>query len=44
MAAQAASFGNIVHTVYSAMIREIAAKGAQSRFRKVSRGMFEFAK
>ena len=31
-------------TLYSAMIREIAAKGAQSRFRKVSRGMFEFAK
>jgi len=31
-------------TLYSAMIREIAAKGAQSRFRKTARGMFEFAK
>jgi len=31
-------------TFYSAMIREIAAKGTRSRFRKISRGMFEFAK
>ena len=30
-------------TLYSAIIREIAAKGAQSRFRKTARGMFEFA-
>ena len=28
-------------TVYSAVIREIAAKGEQSRFRKTARGMFE---
>jgi hypothetical protein len=27
-------------TLYSAMIREIAAKGPQSRFRKVERGKF----
>jgi len=26
------------------MIREIAAKGADARFRKASRGMFEIAK
>jgi hypothetical protein len=31
-------------TVYSAVIREIAAKGAESRFRKTARGMFEIAK
>jgi hypothetical protein len=28
-------------TVYSAVIREIAAKGEQARFRKTARGMFE---
>lgn len=28
-------------TIYSAMIREIAAKGDKSRFRKVERGRFE---
>ena len=28
-------------TLYSAVIREIAAKGAESRFRKTARGMFE---
>ena len=31
-------------TLYSAMIREIAAKGADARFRKTARGMFEIAK
>jgi hypothetical protein len=31
-------------TLYSAMIREIAAKGADARFRKASRGMFEISK
>jgi hypothetical protein len=31
-------------TLYSAMIREMAAKGADARFRKASRGMFEIAK
>jgi hypothetical protein len=31
-------------TVYSAVIREIAAKGAESRFRKTARGMFELSK
>lgn len=30
-------------TLYSAMIREIAAKGSDSRFRKSERGMFEAA-
>ncbi|MCC6425917.1 MAG: winged helix-turn-helix domain-containing protein [Phycisphaerales bacterium] len=28
-------------TLYAAMIREIAAKGGQSRFKKVERGMFK---
>ena len=41
MAAQAAQFHNIVHAVYAAIIREIAAKGADSRFRKFERGKFE---
>jgi len=27
-------------TIYSAMIREIAAKGKESRFKKVDRGRF----
>lgn len=31
-------------TIYSAVIREIAAKGAESRFRKTARGMFELTK
>ncbi len=31
-------------TIYAAMIREIAAKGDQARFRKVERGKFELAK
>ena len=31
-------------TVYAAIIREIAAKGSDSRFRKVARGKFELAK
>ena len=30
-------------TIYAAIIREIADKGAQSRFRKTARGMFELA-
>jgi hypothetical protein len=43
MAAQAAKFFNIVHTVYAAMQREERDKGSASRFRKVDRGMFEFS-
>ncbi|MBN2583986.1 MAG: winged helix-turn-helix domain-containing protein [Planctomycetes bacterium] len=31
-------------TLYAAIIREIAAKGEQARFRKTDRGMFEAAK
>ena len=31
-------------TIYAAVIREIAAKGDDSRFRKVGRGKFELAK
>jgi len=31
-------------TIYAAIIREIAGKGADSRFRKVERGKFELAK
>ena len=31
-------------TIYAAIIREIAAKGGQSRFRKADRGMFELTK
>jgi len=31
-------------TIYAAIIREIAVKGAQARFRKVERGKFELAK
>jgi len=31
-------------TIYAAMIREIAAKGSDSRFRKVERGKFALAK
>ncbi len=31
-------------TIYAAMIREIAAKGDQARFRKIERGKFELAK
>jgi hypothetical protein len=30
-------------TLYAAAIREIAAKGKESRFRKTERGMFEYA-
>jgi len=30
-------------TIYAAVIREIAAKGSESRFRKVDRGLFELA-
>jgi len=31
-------------TLYAAIIREIATKGEQARFRKTDRGMFEAAK
>lgn len=31
-------------TLYAAMIREIAAKGKESRFRKLERGLFAAAK
>jgi hypothetical protein len=31
-------------TIYAAIIREIAAKGDQARFRKVERGKFTLAK
>ena len=31
-------------TIYAAIIREIAVKGAEARFRKVARGQFELAK
>jgi HB1, ASXL, restriction endonuclease HTH domain len=30
-------------TLYAAIIREISAKGSESRFKKVDRGMFEYA-
>jgi len=30
-------------TIYSAILREIATKGADARFRKVARGKFELA-
>lgn len=43
-AAQAAQFFNIVHAVYAAILREIATKGDDSRFRKTDRGRFELAK
>ena len=32
--------GNIVNAVYSAIIREIAAKGKDARFRKTGPGLF----
>jgi hypothetical protein len=35
-----ATFGNIVTTVYSAILRELKAKGGESRFRKVEKGRF----
>ena len=38
-----AAFPNIVTAVYSAIIREIAVKGKESRFRKVDRGTFELS-
>lgn len=31
-------------TLYAAIIREIAAKGSEARFKKVDRGQFEFSK
>jgi hypothetical protein len=43
-AAQAAKFPNIVTAVYAAIIREIAAKGKDTRFHKTGRGQFELAK
>ena len=39
-----ATFGNIVTTVYAAMIREIGKKGKESRFAKSERGKFERTK
>jgi hypothetical protein len=30
-------------TLYAAILREISAKGAQARFRKTARGLFEYA-
>jgi len=35
-----ATFGNIVTTVYSAILREISVKGKDSRFKKSERGKF----
>jgi hypothetical protein len=35
-----AHFGNIVTAVYSAILREVAAKGADARFVKTQRGKF----
>jgi len=35
-----ATFPNIVHTVYAAILREINTKGEDSRFEKVERGRF----
>ncbi len=43
-AAQAASFPKIVHAVYIALIRQIAAQGEQSRFTKTGRGLFTLRK
>ena len=39
-----AAFGNIVTAVYAAIIREIAVKAKDSRFRKVGRGKLELAR
>jgi hypothetical protein len=33
-------FGNIVTAVYSAILRELKAKGGEARFRKVEKGKF----
>jgi hypothetical protein len=33
-------FGNIVTAVYSAILRELKAKGAEARFKKAERGKF----
>ena len=38
-----AKHGNIVTTVYSAILREIQTKGKDARFKKVERGHFELA-
>jgi len=38
-----AAFPNIVTAVYAAVIREIAAKGKDARFKKTDRGMFELS-
>jgi hypothetical protein len=35
-----AKIGNIVGTVYAAVLRELQAKGASARFVKVDRGKF----
>ena len=34
------AFGNIVTTVYSAILRELSTKGEQARFIKTERGKF----
>jgi hypothetical protein len=39
MAPQGANFGNIVTTVYSAILREISTKGKEARFKKENRGL-----
>jgi hypothetical protein len=35
-----ATFGNIVTTVYSAVLREMQTKGDKARFCKIGRGQF----
>jgi hypothetical protein len=39
-APQGAKHGNVVTTVYAAILREINDKGAEARFEKVDRGQF----
>jgi len=43
MPPKGATFGNIVTTVYSAILREISAKGKDARFKKTERGKFALA-
>ncbi len=40
MAPHGAKFGNIVTTVYSAILAEITKKGKEARFKKTDRGHF----
>jgi hypothetical protein len=40
MPPRGAQFGNIVTAVYSAILREVATKGKDARFRKTERGHF----